>query len=197
MKQLIILLLFFTIGIISCAPSSNEAPSPEIAASDSIKTTPQFPEDWLGKYEGKLALIHSEKGKHTELPMTIIISKTDTANRWRWYSKALYNGKEIIKDYALIRHDSMPKNHYYMDENNGILLDRVLLDNAFYDYFEVGGTGLYGITRKVGDDIHFEIASFALASKTYSTYQGSEFEVDTVTSFKVNNTQKVLLKRVE
>jgi len=130
-----------------------------------------------------------------ELPMTIIISETDTINRWHWYSKAIYKGKEIIKDYHLIRHDSMPKNHYYMDENNGILLDRVFLGNAFYDYFEVAGTGLYGVTRKEGDDIHFEISSFALSSKTYSTYQGSEFDVDTVTSFKVVNTQKVLLKR--
>lgn len=83
-----------------------------------------------------------------------------------------------------------------MDENNGIYLDRILLDNGFYDYFEVGGLGLYGITKKVGDDLHFEIASFQLASKTASTYQGSEFEVDTILSYKVMNTQKAVLKRV-
>lgn len=185
------LLLFLSLGLFFTACKST---------SKSLKNTPtsaNFPEDWLGKYQGNLVLYNAQKGKTMELPMTVIISETDTANRWHWYSKALYNGNEIIKDYALVRHDSMPKNHFIMDENNGILLDRVLLDDAFYDYFEVGNLGLYGITRKVGDDIHFEIASFPLNSKTYSTYQGQNFEVDTVTSFKVINTQKVLLKRVK
>jgi hypothetical protein len=147
-------------------------------------------------YEGNLELHNSDKGKHMELPMTIIVSETDTVNKWHWHSKGIYKGKEVIKDYYLIRHDSMRKNHYFMDKNNGILLDRVFIDNAFYDYFEGGGgTGLYGVTRKQGDDIHFEISSFARSSKTYSPYQGSEVDVDTVTSFKVVNTQKVLLKR--
>lgn len=170
-------------------------------ACQSTKNTPSkpavFPDDWLGHYEGELKLINAERGQTMSLPMTVIISETDTLNRWNWYSKTMYQGKEIIKDYALVRTDSMPKNHFLMDENNGIYLDRVLLDNGFYDYFEVGNLGLYGITKKVGDDIHFEIASFSLDSKTYSTYQGTEFQVDTVTSYKVINTQKVVLKRVK
>lgn len=181
--------LFTIVLFIACHPNLKDI--------ERNPTAPKFPEDWLGKYQGNLELFNAKKGKTMELPMTIIISTTDTLNRWRWYSKAMFNGKEIIKDYALVRHDSMPKNHFIMDENNGILLDRVLLDDAFYDYFEVGNVGLYGITRKVGDNIHFEIASFPLSSKTYSTYQGADFDVDTVTSFKVVNTQKVLLRRVK
>lgn len=189
MKLVVFLFLSFSLLFLACSPRARN-----------LKNTPtstKFPDDWLGKYQGNLELFNAEKGKTMELPMTVIISETDTANRWHWYSKVLYNGNEIIKDYALFRHDSMPKNHFIMDENNGILLDRVLNDDAFYDYFEVGNLGLYGITRKVGDNIHFEIASFPLSSKTYSTYQGQEFEVDTVTSFKVINTQKVLLKPVK
>ncbi|CAA6799855.1 MAG: Unknown protein [uncultured Aureispira sp.] len=188
MKLVVFLFLAFSLLFGACSPSAKH-----------LKKKPpstKFPEDWLGKYQGNLELFNAQKGKVMELPMTIIISKTDTANRWHWYSKALYKGKEIIKDYALFRHDSMPKNHFIMDENNGILLDRVLLDDAFYDYFEVSNLGLYGITRKVGDDIHVEIASFPLSSNTHSTYEGQDFDVDTVTSFKVINTQKVLLKRV-
>lgn len=189
MKLVCVLLLWLSLLFAACSPTLKNL--------DKTPSSTNFPEDWLGTYQGNLELFNAKKGKTMELPMTIIISETDTANRWHWYSKALYKGNEIIKDYALFRHDSMPKNHFIMDENNGILLDRVLLDDAFYDYFEVGNLGLYGITRKVGDDIHFEIASFPLNSKTYSTYQGEDFEVDTVTSFKVINTQKVLLKRVK
>lgn len=158
---------------------------------------PKFPEDWLGTYSGTLKLVNAERGLFMELPMTVSITATDTPNKWRWYSKSVYKGKDIIKDYNLVRPDSLPPNHYLMDENNGIYLDRVLLGDAFYDYFEVGGTGLYGITRKVGDDLHFEIASFSLDSKSYSVYEGTDFDVDTITSYKVANTQKVLLKRVK
>ncbi len=159
--------------------------------------TAVFPDDWLGHYQGDLQIINAENGITMSLPMTVIISETDTVNRWRWHSTALYQGREIIKNYALFRTDSMPKNHFLMDENNGIYLDRVLLDNGFYDYFEVGNLGLYGITKKVGDDIHFEIASFPLESKTYSTYEGTEFQVDTITSYTVINTQKVILRRIK
>lgn len=172
----------------ACQPLNNTTTNQQTAV---------FPDDWLGHYQGDLQLINAERGTTMSLPMTVIISETDTINRWRWYSKSLYKGKEIIKDYVLFRTDSMLKNHFLVDENNGIFLDRVLLDNGFYDYFEVGNLGLYGITKKVGDDIHFEIASFPLNSKTYSIYEGSDFQVDTITSYKVINTQKVILKRVK
>lgn len=172
-----------------------------IACNASQKSTQHphsnFPQDWLGTYKGTMEMWNSQQGKVTELPMTIIIEETDTPNRWRWYSSAVFRGQKIVKDYFIVRHDSMPKNHYYTDENNGILLDKVLLDNAFYDYFEVGSTGLYGKTSKQGSFIHFEISSFPLAAKTLSTYQSSETKVDTITSFKVMSTQKVLLRKVK
>ena len=84
-----------------------------------------------------------------------------------------------------------------MDENNGIYLDRVLMDNAFYDYFEVRGLGLYGITRRVKEGISFEMASFQLASVNHTRYQGNEFDVDSVGSYKVTNTQKALLRPID
>lgn len=195
MKHLFLLAIL--IALQSCTSNTTSTENNTTTNNDSTATTHNtFPEDWIGTYEGDLELINAQKGKTSTLPMTLTISETDSSNRWKWYSKALYNGQEIIKDYELVRPDSSKPNLFVMDEKNGIVLDRIYLDGAFYDYFEVGKLGLYGITRKVGDDIHFEIASFPLASKTYSTYEGKDFNVDTVTSFKVFNTQKVLLKRV-
>ena len=188
MRILFSLFVLFLLAYTACKPLDNTTQTKEKAI---------FPDDWMGHYQGNLELVNAIQGKTMTLPMTLIISPTDTVNRWRWYSKAIYQGQEIIKDYALYRTDSMPPNHFIMDENNGIYLDRILLDGGFYDYFEVGQLGLYGITKKVGDDIHFEIASFPLQSKRYSTYESSEFKVDTIISYKVINTQKVLLKRVK
>lgn len=196
MKLVIILFLLTCLAIAACTPPYHNPSHQQKSPKHPTTSASTFPQDWLGTYKGTLELFQAEKGKTMELPMTIIISETDSANHWRWYSQTWFNGKEIIKDYTLTRHDSMPPNHFIMDENNGILLDRILLDNAFYDYFEVGNLGLYGITRKVKEGIHFEIASFPLHSKRYSFYEKNETTTDTITSFKVVNTQKVLLKKV-
>ncbi|MFK7797019.1 MAG: hypothetical protein AB8E82_06165, partial [Aureispira sp.] len=149
MRILFFIFTLFLLVYTACKPLDQTTATEEKAV---------FPDDWIGHYQGDLALVNAIQGQTMTLPMTLIISPTDTANRWRWYSKAIYKGQEIIKDYTLYRTDSMPNNHFIMDENNGIYLDRILLDGGFYDYFEVGNLGLYGITKKVGDDIHFEIA---------------------------------------
>jgi len=169
-------------------------------ATTSKTTTPvsyNFPDDWLGTYEGELEMWNAERGALQKFPMVVKITETDTANRYRWWSKVVFNGKDIIKDYNLFRTDSMAANHYLMDENNGIYLDRVLLDNSFYDYFEVSNLGLYGITRRVPEGLTFEIASFQLASVSHTRYEGNDFQVDSVASYKVTNTQKALLKRTD
>jgi len=165
--------------------------------NDLNKQTFHFPADWLGQYEGTLELWNAKKGQHMQLPMYVEISKMEEPHHYRWYSKSTYKGREIVKDYTLYRTDSMPTNHYIIDENNGILLDRILLDDAFYDYFEVNGLGLYGISRRVKAGILFEIASFRLSSVSHSTYKSSDTKIDSVASYKVVNTQKVLLKKVK
>lgn len=161
------------------------------------KNPPKFPDDWYGTYKGNLEIYNFAQGKAMTLPMTTIISKTDTANRWRWCSIVIYNGQEIVKDYAVVRHDTMPPNHYVMDENNGIFLDMTLLDNAFYDYFEVGKLGLYSISRLVGKNLHFEVTSFPLDSEKHSIFPMSETDMDTIKSFRVISTQKALLKKIK
>lgn len=170
-------------------------------ATTKDKTTPtnsyQFPQDWVGTYEGNLEIWNAQRGMVQSCPMTLYVSATDTVGRYVWRSEMTYNGNKIIKDYNLVTHDSMPKNHFLMDENNGIFLDRVLLDDGFYDYFEVNGIGLYGITRRVKEGITFEIASFQLKSVQYSEYEGREFKVDSVASYKVVNTQKALLLKLK
>ncbi len=169
-----------------------------LAACSSSKQTPlektyQFPQDWVGTYSGSLEIWNAERNLIQSCPMKLRIASTDTTGRYTWYSEMVYNGNTIIKNYNLVTHDSLPTNHFLMDENNGIYLDRVLIDDGFYDYFEVNGLGLYGITRRVKEGITFEIASFLLRSVQYSAYEGTEFQVDSVASYKVVNTQKALL----
>ena len=187
MKQLFYLILL--VFLWSCATTST--------STETKPETYNFPADWLGSYEGELEMWNAERGALQKFPMQVKITETDTANRYRWWSKMVFNGKDIIKDYNIFRTDDMPPNHYLMDENNGIYLDRILLDNSFYDYFQVGNLGIYGITRRVPAGMTFEMASFQLASVTYSRYESNNAQVDSVASYKVTNTQKALLKRID
>lgn len=178
-------LIFILVVIVSSCATIN--------SKKSTTTSYQFPQDWIGTYVGSLEIWNAKRGLVQACPMKLQIAGTDTSGYYTWYSEMTYNGKQITKNYNLVTNDSMPKNHFLMDENNGIFLDRVLLDDGFYDYFEVNGIGLYGITRRVKEGITFEIASFQLQSVQYSEYEGNEFEVDSVASYKVVNTQKALL----
>ncbi|MCP4437341.1 MAG: hypothetical protein GY810_00040 [Aureispira sp.] len=158
---------------------------------------PIFPNDWLGTYQGKMEMYSPKNGKYMEIGLKMVISETDTVNRWRWqmfYDE--FRGQKITKDYAVFRTDSMPKGHYVLDENNGILLDRVLMGNTFYDCFDVGQQGLCSTTSINGNSIHFEVFSYSKEKKKLSIFGDSENQ-DTVTSFPLQYTQKADLKRVK
>lgn len=187
MKKIFLLLAPILFVYLACHPINKTATTPKKAI---------FPDDWIGHYQGDLLLVSAEEDSALRIPMTLIISPTDTLNRWRWYSKSVYEGKENIKDYRLFRKDRMRKNHYIMDEGNGIFLDRILIDGCFYDYFEYGDLSLYVTTKKVGEDIHFEVASFPRKVKMYSYYE-EEATTDTIISYRVVNTQKAILKKVK
>ena len=181
------ILLCFCLSFMACVSSNKTTTIPSYT----------FPQDWLGSYEGELEMWNAEHGKLQTCPMKVQITATDTLGCYHWHSQIKFNGKNIVKNYNLIHHDSMPLHHYLMDENNGIYLDRILLDDSFYDYFEVNGLGLYGITRRVSGGILFEIASFKRSSASSSKYEGQDFKVDSVVSYKVLNTQKVLLQAIK
>lgn len=158
---------------------------------------PIFPDDWLGTYQGKMEMYNPIKGKYLEVGLKMVISKTDTIDRWRWqmfYDE--FRGQKITKDYAVFRTDSMPKGHYKLDENNGILLDRTLMGNTFYDCFDIANQGLCSTSRIEGDCIYFEVYSYAKKNQNLSIINIEE-KLDTIASYPLQYTQKAVLKRVK
>ena len=98
-----------------------------------------FPDDWYGTYIGTMNwYIGSEK--RAEIPIKIEISESNDSNTIIW--RTTYDSTKLfpvknIKDYKIVRKDILEKDHYLMDEQNGIYLDMRLIDNTLYSCFDV------------------------------------------------------------
>jgi hypothetical protein len=143
----------------------------------------KFPEDWVGFYEGEMDW-HSQGKLNAKIPVTIEIAKIDSLeNTWLW--KTIYDSTErvprrVVKEYWVIKPDSLADHQFIMDERNGILLDMNLIDNTFYTSFEVASNRLLSTSRLVHDKLYHEILMSPLAKsrKSYAVEGKDTFHVE-------------------
>jgi hypothetical protein len=179
--------LLFVIAILagSCAGSKKT----------SGKMNSDFPQSWVGNWEGTLQIC-SSKGVVQQLPMEIEISKVDTAAD-RYHFALIYgeDKKAGLRPYQLIIKDR-EKGHFVNDEMNGIRMDEYFIGNKLYCWFEVEGTLLLSSFEKKNNLLHFEI--IAGSSTPVSTSGGTKHEgedIPVVKTYPVKNVQKAVLKR--
>jgi hypothetical protein len=102
----------------------------------------------------------------------------------------------MVKDYTIIKPDSLGPGHYLTDENNGLLLDLVLMGNSFYSIFSVAGQTLSYTLKHNGDHIFLEIFVVDDNSGRDTKTEGAENEtVFEVTSYAPFNSQYARLYR--
>jgi hypothetical protein len=165
----------------------------------------KFPDDWIGSYEGKM-FWYAGNNKKAEIPIRIEISKTEDPKRLHW--KTTYDSteavpKKIVKDYYLISNDSLGKNHFILDENNGILINQILIDNTLYSSFEilsdvqnVSSNHLLSIDRLVDkNQLYHEVISCKSPDRKSGDIGESKGYI--VKSSSLINTQKATLYRVK
>ena len=124
-----------SLGLISENLKTTNISNPEYS-----KLNLNFPDDWLGFWEGDLH-IYDEMGLQQSLPMSLDNSITGVKGQFTW---AIIYGTDSIagrRDYLLKEVDKN-KGHYMVDEKNGILLDAYLIDNELVSVFEVMGNSL-------------------------------------------------------
>jgi hypothetical protein len=165
----------------------------------------KFPDDWLGSYEGKM-LWYAGNNKKAEIPIRIEISITEDPNRLHWkttYDSTAAVPQKIVKDYFLISNDSLGKNHFILDENNGIFIDQILIDNTLYSSFEIlsdvqngRSNHLISIDRLVDkNQLYHEVISYKSPDRKSGDI--GESKGYTIKSSSVINTQKALLYRIK
>jgi len=97
--------------------------------------------------------------------------------------------RRIVKDYKVIKTDSLAAHHYLMDEGNNILLDCFLVDDSFYSSFEVAGNSLVTLARKQGNTIFHEIIMTPMKpSRLSETIDGQD-------TFRVESRKRVVIQK--
>jgi len=142
-----------------------------------------FPDSWLGNYKGKMYILSALRDKVDTVDVEFQFSTIDVKNRWTY--KMTYRSKkygEMVKDYELVKPDSLPKNTYLMDEKDGILIQNTLMGNTLYSNFIVSGSLLCYILRKESDGLFLEIFTskdqFTLSTQSIATDTEESFIVD-------------------
>ncbi len=153
------------------------------AFAQTIDSKHVFPDSWLGNYQGKMYIVSAANGILDSLNVEFEFFESGIKNRWK-YRMTYHSAKqgEIVKDYELIKPDSLAKNTYLIDEKDGILIQNTLIGNTLYSNFIVSGSLLCSILRKENNDLFFEIFTskdqYTLSTQSVATGTEDSFIVD-------------------
>jgi hypothetical protein len=151
--------------------------------------TLNFPEDYLGAYKGDLGITNA-KGKQS-IGMEFHLTATDSVGIYNYVLVYVIDGKPSPRNYTLKTIDK-DKGVYILDENNGIIIDAKLIDNALYFMFEVQNSLLTTTLRFKEESMDFEITFTNTTSKTVSGGEGESKDY-VVTSYPIGGIQKAQL----
>lgn len=155
-------------------------------------------EKWEGVYAGQMVIGFTERPNDSvDVKFELLPIDSDSISVWSYVMT--YNSKnygEIIKDYKIQRAGDS-ETDFILDEKDGILIGMSLMNDCFYDMFEVMDQ-LYATTlRKVDDGIEFDLFTASKKMKMVTNSEeddaGDSYEV---TSYKATQHQTVMLKRV-
>ena len=89
------------------------------------------------------------------------------------------------------------RNHYKIDEDNGIILDCFLFENKLISTFDVGGTLLTTMNTFLEDDMVFEVIAGPIEIiNTTGDMKVNENVIPPVNSYQTKTYQRAVLKRI-
>lgn len=153
-----------------------------------------FPESWVGNYEGELE-IYGKSDVRMLVNMKLEIQpKTDSLFTWHLIYEM--DGKADKRMYELKVLDR-DKGHYVIDEKNTILIDGYYHLDRFSSLFEVMGSYILTSYTKEEDALIFEIVAGSMKNPRVTGNQEHEGnQIPEVKTYSVNGRQKAILKKV-
>ncbi len=154
-----------------------------------------FPDDWVGEYQGNLDIFSVDSIKRTFNMKLSIIKKTDSM--YSWVIEYDINGKKDIRPYELLVVDKQT-GHYLIDEKNSIKIDGFYRYKTFNSLFKVMGNYIVSSYEKKKDSIIFEILSASDKNKTITgngIHNGED--IPEVTTNFITGRQKAVLVRLK
>lgn len=158
-------------------------------------TLAQHPlDDWLGEYEGKMILGYSN-GKVDSLDIEFTFK--ELVNDTIWSHKMIYKSEkwgEITKDYYIRSIRKTDTINFILDERNGIELQATLMNNSFYEFYNVMGSYYATTLRKEGEKLIFDLFSAPENSLKENEVEGDDGPIK-VGSIKTKLHQTAILYR--
>lgn len=155
-----------------------------LSISNNLFAQKTFPKEFIGVWEGKMQIYKNGEIKDS-VNTRQTIAESSEPDTWIWRTDYFSKLDTIVKDYLLKVIDK-EKNHYAIDEQDGISLDCVLHQNKLFSSFSVQGNILTTSYQIIEDKLVFEVI---MAYKV-------ESEKGQVKSFLPSIYQKSILKKV-
>ncbi|GEM_PF-3552847 len=155
-----------------------------------------FPDNWIGDYDGQMILANMGRPNDTiavDFTLEEVIKDSVWTHKMHYYSE---KWGDIIKDYLIVAKRKENTVDYYLDEQNGIVMELTYMNDCFYGMYEVMGMIYTTSFRKHGDQLFFELYAASLDKKKLSATEPDENgEVIKVESPKTTLVQSVMLSR--
>jgi len=150
----------------------------------------EFPQSWTGNWSGELSWYKTGKTDPEKVKMQLRI-QPDSAGRYTW--QLVYGqDKKDNRPYFLLEKDRA-KNHWVIDENNGIIIDQFWVGNKLSGAFTVQNTTIMNTYWLENDTLYIEF--YSISAKPLSKTGAGTDESPTVDSYKINSYQRAVLTR--
>jgi hypothetical protein len=144
----------------------------------------EFPKSYLGKWKGSLEIMDEKGQLINEVEIHFNLVPLDEY-KWTWLMEYPKHEPKIEKNYLLIQDNDFSRN-FYIDENNGIIINQFWTGNRLLGSYHLDGK-IYDTTLSLrGETLYFEIIIMKLPE------QSSE-----VKNLEIIQVQIAILKRMD
>ncbi len=146
---------------------------------------------WVGHYEGILYMEFPDGRKDS---LTIHLDLHAKENPALFVYKVSFFSEKYgnqVKDYRLgLNTDFEDNKHYILDEQDGILIDEVLLNHTLFSNYSVAGSNFQTVLRKESDHLYYEIVCSSpdkgrTTTSESTDEEGEAFEVESALVYTV------------
>jgi hypothetical protein len=181
-KNILMLLL-----LIHCTSSSAQK---TVVQKATDKHTETFPKNFIGNWVGTMQWMVA--GKPTQnFKMQLHIQPTDSVGQYTW--QIIYGDKEQDNRPYILKPVDSAKQHWMVDELNGIILDTYIHGNCAHGAFTVQGNTIVDNYCVDGNRMLVEFLSVKLGEKKQSG--NNTPDSPNVDSYRIASYQKGTLKR--
>lgn len=158
-------------------------------AGISLNAQNKFPEDFTGKWKGKLHW-HRNGAEPQEVNMELyILPSKDSAGQYSW--QLIYGTADTDNRPYILKPVDSAKGHWVIDEVNGIVLDQFWLANRFTGSFTVGTSTIVNSYYLQDGNLIVEFIAYS-AKPSAKTGKGSE-DSPFVDSYTIKSFQRAVL----